>query len=487
MITRFSQQALVDASAEREGQVQFDVSEERNEQCEELLRLARVKLLFSHDITASRSAFEQTPQTACVDMRLMLSFEPGRYRSHKEELALLSSHMRTVFSITRARDVVRSGYPSEPILAEAAARQLHHWAKLEGSCTNPMLKILDANLTSDLLSRGELGEVAARLLLLTARDKAAVKAHGLDEPRLSFSKPVSVILFLEELLSEEVASNFLDSFPNNIAKGDPKYITLRQAFEFSVINFSHFAKFADDSAMSQDAALASFIRSMAIIPRNNAPIVDGKIPAVLDYRKPLSPDNMVEIGWQAKLRSTSGSTASTEYRVEEIKFFPKPSKDDKPDRRPYITIVMKLGVSQSIPLPATTPTNPHSKVAQKVIAIMNDPSSWEYITPSTPSTGNETYTLLENKTHHSDHHPRYSIFLNGCSPNLYKVIHPDETNDYRRILQRGDLLGDHPRQELDALRGVRMQKPFFSVGICFHWIANAVLNPLRSLKAYHQS
>ncbi|KAF9443671.1 hypothetical protein P691DRAFT_787662 [Macrolepiota fuliginosa MF-IS2] len=73
-------------------------------------------------------------------------------------------------------------------------------------------------------------------------------------------------------------------------------------------------------------------------------------------------------------------------------------------------------------------------------------------------------------------HPRYSIFVYGCSPDSYQVVKPVEMDAYGGLLQNDDLIGDHPRQDEDSLAAVRGQKPFFAGAEAFHWLQNGVLN-----------
>jgi hypothetical protein len=480
MMTKYTGGVLDQVCIKKKGLAQFPQDPLRATMCRELINLARSKLICSNSIEAPRSQSELLAQTACVDARVMLPFEPGRFSANRQQMELISSHMRTVFSVTQARDVVRSGYPSEPILAEAAARQLHHWATLAGEDSNPMLDILKMNLDNDLLDRGKLGAVVARSILLAARDRAAVTHHRNKAEPPHFTAPVPVVLFIEELLGHDVAQALLCSYPDNVASDDRQCRPLRQVFEHSVLNFSHFGKFADDSALSQDAALASFLRGMAIVPRNGAPGVDVGLPIVLDHRMPLSSENMTMLICQFKRRQIVKSAASTEIDLKPLGLFPpdqpKLSPEEQPDRRPAITMTMEVGATAPVPLPTKTPTDRESKDAVKTRAFTPRTASDE----RPPSSKSDTYNVPQPRLDPSSTHPRYAVFIHGCSSNVYRVIRPVEDSLYQQILQCGNLLGDHPRQDLDALLAVRNQKPFFSVGPwCFHWIENEFLNPNR--------
>ena len=92
--------------------------------CTEILELARAKLVASHDIDSSYKTFSGAAKLAVLDVQLSLDFEPRREKVQFEEAGLVESHMRVAYSIPDHREYLRSGYPSEPLLAEAAAQQL---------------------------------------------------------------------------------------------------------------------------------------------------------------------------------------------------------------------------------------------------------------------------------------------------------------------------------------------------------------------------
>lgn len=59
---------------------------------------------------------------AAVALRLLLEFDPTRQAAIVAESKLVQGHMRIAYSIPAHQEYVRSGAPSEPILAEAAAQ-----------------------------------------------------------------------------------------------------------------------------------------------------------------------------------------------------------------------------------------------------------------------------------------------------------------------------------------------------------------------------
>ncbi|KAI0654604.1 hypothetical protein C8Q70DRAFT_1086808 [Cubamyces menziesii] len=408
----------------------------------DVLELARRKLLCNDNMRMPIDSHTIAAQTAVLDVRIMLSFEPSREAAHRHEEQLVASHMRIAYSVPKDRIYLRSGYSSEPILAEAAARQLHEWRRqclgLEPSATG--LNILRKTFDHDLLSRGEVGEVIGRLLLMLARDSATcATSSDSDDPH--FSNPVPVTTFIEQLLSESFAKDVLTSRPDNLPANAPRGdLTFAEAFKDAVVNFTHFAKWADDSALSQDTALGCFIRSMAVICRNNAATVDVFIPVLMNKDAALDASVMTGIMVQFKLRAHSGTIAAYAIDATKVGLFKQTPDDDETQRHPYITLIMELGVNSEPPLLASIPVKPESKERGSA-------------------------------------YPRYSIYVYGCSPTVYRVISKNERGVYKHMLGGGKLLAEHPRQDPTSLRLVRMLKPFFAIGhTSWHWLYHTRLN-----------
>jgi len=93
----------------------------------EVMELVRAKLVASRAIDSSYDTFPRVARMAVLDVQLSLDYEPRREKVQIEEAGLVESHMRIAYSIPNDREYLRSGYPSEPLLAEAAARQLWKW------------------------------------------------------------------------------------------------------------------------------------------------------------------------------------------------------------------------------------------------------------------------------------------------------------------------------------------------------------------------
>lgn len=468
-----------------------------------LLMFARSKLLRNNSPRQSRSKFSHTAQTAVLDVRIMLSYEANRTSARLHEMELVANHMRTVYSIPKDREYLRSGYSSEPILAEAAARQLREWRMREieesRARTRTEIDILQHNLQHALLSRGEIGEAVGRTLFTMGRDGAS--ENGLNKgENIHFSKCVSVIDFITALFSEDCANAILDSEPDNLLKGKGK--KFRDVFKNAVVNFTHWGKLGDDAALSEDGMVGLFVRGMAGICRNNAELVDWVIPVLMDRNAPLLPKNFTAFLGQTKAQKVAGSRVAYAINEKKLEFFR--STDPTQGMRPYITLFLELGITPTPSVLAQTPTNPNSATGRKQKATAKAAASGEqstkpqrkknlghYIHVSKPASRSsprgktkvneeEEQAVEEEQADEEEQvniHPRYSVFLYGCSHHVYKVITKEDEDICKQILKSGDLLGEHPRQDPQSLDLVRQQKPFFATGTGgWGWIKNNYLN-----------
>ena len=455
----------------------------------DLLRLAQAKLV-SHpnrDLERERGAFSRAAQVAVLDVRIMLPFEPRSSSAQRLQMELVASHMRTVFSIPQHRQCVRSGYPSEPILAEAAARQLDLWRNARprdesGSCRRererelePAAVILDESIDDGLLDqeRGEVGKAVGRMLLILARDRAALAAHGLEkegEPPL-FSRAVPVNAFIEALFSPAVARVVLNSKPDNLPSASPEVTTFAEAFKDAVVNFTHFARWDaddDDGSMPDvNAAVGCFVRSMALACRRNTLKVGAFIPVLLDQSAHLRPEVMTAIlvrfnRKQGKTHTMgAGARAACPIDEEDVGLFGSDADGQgAPPQRPYITLVMELGVSD-LPSSSSHTDTGSADVNSSEVRVPVDvgkPPIW---------VSDEDGGLVETVQH-----PRYSITAYGCSHSVYGVIGEHDSGLYEQMIRKGDPLREHPQQDTGSLDLVRMLKPAFSTeDASWDWMA----------------
>jgi hypothetical protein len=134
--------------------------------------------------------------------------------------------MCVAFSIPKHREYLRSGYPSEPILAEAAARQMVEFQTLaaDGRDTSVMASILQTESN-----------------------------RGLQH---NFSKGCKLTTFIKHPFSDNYANQILNSIPDNIKWST----TFAEAFKDAIVRFTHFGKMADDTGTTTHAMFAAFVR-----------------------------------------------------------------------------------------------------------------------------------------------------------------------------------------------------------------------------------
>ena len=177
---------------------------------------------------------------------------------------------------------------------------------------------------------------------------------------------------------------------------------------------------------------------------------------------------------QFKRRINQGSIAQYAIDQRDVAFFPPEGinragidignlKVD-PAVRPYITLVMELGVtlrgqSKSTDRYAVKKMNKALRTGKPRPLRYSDAKQTTPVEEPTdsPSRGilfqgvSRTSARKPNKTVQ----PRYSIFAYGCSHLVYKVIREEDCNMYRQLLQNGALIVQHPRPKmLPAVRSM---------------------------------
>jgi hypothetical protein len=147
---------------------------------DDLIRFAMEKL--NHD-------WKDKPQTdaarlAVLSTCLLLEFEPHQIvTAQLAKEKQVASHMRIVYSVPHHREYMRSGNPSEPILAEVAAKLHANWG-LEES-----LHYL-VRIVGPLVGKKERGKLAARFLLILAQSQFPIKGT------IKYTHPIGVLDFL---------------------------------------------------------------------------------------------------------------------------------------------------------------------------------------------------------------------------------------------------------------------------------------------------
>ena len=435
----------------------------------EILELARAKLVASREIDSSYDTFSRAARLAVLDVQLSLDFEPRREKVQIEEASLVESHMRFAYSIPDHREYLRSGYPSEPLLAEAAAQQLWTWRT-----QNPFIVVetLTTILETGLLDRGELGELTGRQLLLDAYHRAVELEQSSGKMPPNFSAGCHLTTFIKMLYTDKYANMVLDSTPDNM-----NGVSFKQAFKDALVCFTHFGKMADDTGITSTAAWAAFTRHMAIMCRNGQRSVDCILPVLL-WNTELCEHVMTGVLVQFKRRKQSGTVAAYSIDQDTFNFFPRILEECThtsipTSYRPYISLIMELGIQQKVPEDAKTSSlyKPESSSSKKKSKgrPRTPPPTEGGSDHATPSKMHILHYGLRH--HHNEGHPRYNVFAYGCSPTVYRGIDVAHTSSYALLLSSRDFLSEHPRKDVQTLKAVRRMKPFWNGGDdCYHWI-----------------
>ena len=272
-----------------------------------------------------------------------------------------------------------------------------------------------------------------------------------------FSKAVSVIDFIQQLYSRDIAQSFLDSRPDNTADGH----TFRDAFKDTVINFTHWVKWADDSAPDVRIASYCFIRCMALAcTGKNSADIEAFIPVLLNKSAPVTADNMTGILIQLRLRTDFGRNSKPMIFHADTRLFPP----NDSTRRPYIVFVLELGI---IPPPSILPM----KLTREQQIERGYRNVAQEEGPETVAKPNEAQD--SSLSVHSDAtspgklrsercgHPRFTIFVYGCSPAVYEVIQERDRSDYECLLQSGAMGDKHAHDDFCRTPGGMEQEVVF--------------------------
>lgn len=256
---------------------------------------------------------------SALNVRILLDFEPRRQVAFDKAVSLVAGHMLIAHCVPEHREYIWTGAPSEPILAEAAARILNQKTDI------PHFLLQQHEL--GFISKGDRGELVARLLLTLAHDAAILAKKITDAVR--FSTPILLVDFLGAFLAPPHYEAVMNSTPTNIKSGDVNSVVFSEAFKDAVIHFTHFGKAGDDSLLNDEGAWMAFARGMAIQCANNQHTVDLCLPGLLSAGLKLSRSNMFPVWVQIKNKA---KLQRVHIEENEMKFF---STDD---HRPYVCI-----------------------------------------------------------------------------------------------------------------------------------------------------
>jgi hypothetical protein len=248
-------------------------------------------------------------------------------------------------------------------------------------------------------------------------------------------------------------------------------------------------------------------------------MVDIVIPVVLGREAKLDENVMTAI--LIKIKQNCDGVMPTNSNVtneKKLGFFPTDQASLESDEkifgglRPYISIVMELDIQSTISQ-VTKATEEEEVFRQRKETEETEKKSTERRKrdqstadlgesveetepPKTPPptkmkgpgiveetsaqikhTSGAALTMSDRLNDTNRNHPRFAIFVRGCSEKVYPLIGNRDT--YAQLLGTRNMLTEHPHQEQKYIDAVRMLKPFWTAGSAYHW------TNIEDMNSYH--
>ncbi|KAG9120007.1 hypothetical protein FRC07_004680 [Ceratobasidium sp. 392] len=348
---------------------------------------------------------------AALGVRIGITFDRANPAAQALQSRLVEVYMRVVYSISRHRAYTHTGSPSEPILAEAAARYLNADDATEQiAFLGP--KYLAEVCHKGLLERGKQGELYGRLLVTIAHDLALWSyldrtgiQLSLDRPRYHYPVPLSD--FMRALFRSEYHERILKAKPiNNSDEAD----NLEQAFSDSFLFFSHFALAEDSEILSTFGLTTALVRGMAIQAKDNQTSINAVIP--IHMGSPTTP---------IPEKTTSAINLQFKNRKQALDCKVDGSITVPDKATPVISIIFEFG-SEDVGVEVKRRSHPVTRQGK-------------------------------TELHQDDRH--YEIVVRGRSSEVFGVIEPGTKSDQEVILGAGTIVEDLPRSnELHSLEAL---------------------------------
>ncbi|KAF8749052.1 hypothetical protein RHS01_10436 [Rhizoctonia solani] len=355
---------------------------------------------------------------AVLGVRIGIAFNATNNTTYSIQSRLVESHLRVVYWIPEHQGYMYTGAPSEPILAEAAARYLNASNSDRKGIAVLGPRRLSEEIKKGLLARGERGEIAGRLLVTAAYEAALTIDSTMNNRKPWYHKPIPVMDFLFALFHSNHHDLIKGARSLTGLEGVP---TLNQAFANCHVFFSHFALAEDADMLSSTGLAIALVRGMALQAKDGHESIDAVIPVHIgSVTSPIDPSTTSAINLQFKNRQ----------RPMECNFKRSTTVPDL--KLPVISIVFELGITGSIREPITIVQEPRGPTRSGTRAI-----------------------------HPDDHH--YQIIVKGCSGKVFGVISDEAEAQYKAILGTASILQDFPRNKnKDNAEALLAMKPAFS-------------------------
>jgi hypothetical protein len=354
---------------------------------------------------------------AALGVRLGFTFEASTTTACELASRLVERHMRVALAVPKHGQYMWTCAPSEPFLAEAAARVCH----LETEAPT----ILSEHFASNVLARGERGETTARAYWTYAHDRvirAMARPTEFDAPW--YHRPIPVLSLLLQLFHPKLHNKILKARPS----GDSEGPELQVAFKDTFVHFSHFAIAGNEEMLRVDDMYAALIRGMALQSVQDQRSIDAVIPI-----------HMGKLDDEISPSMTSAINIQVNNRRHRRAVYIDRSITVPNNQVPVLSVVMELGDS-----------GPRSCAGEECLVEFQSSSNC-------PSA-----TLAKDPTRDHNH---YVLVACGHGSKTYSVVSENSEKLYSQILASGTLLQDFPRsgeeKQVEALYNL---KPCFEGG-----------------------
>jgi hypothetical protein len=287
--------------------------------------------------------FTRDTALAVLSVRCLLEFNGPTAGANLIPLRLVEDRMRIAYTFPESRNYVRSGYSSEPVLAEAAGRimQDHEDAILQ--------HLEEAMNDGEILGTTDFdGGLEGRLLLAFAYSDALREVSaGLHKPRIH--TPVPLLVLLRNLFSEDIYAELCRMHGGRF----------EEDFADAYVHFSHFAPSGDESELTPSMAAAALFRGLACNFESKTAAIDILVPVIFGKDTKFSAENLSIFGWKSRTRGYwAEAVASTFARYQRLheglseNGFKKPAlyiHADLSTETPVLDSVEPLGSSSTRP------------------------------------------------------------------------------------------------------------------------------------------
>lgn len=341
---------------------------------------------------------------ACLAVRFSLEFNPKTPQERSFEITQVEQHMRICLSATPGFHSLVTVSASEPLLAEAASIALPY--------TDVQRSLANA-LDTSCIHHGDRGELAAMVIIMAARDKAAATTGE-----------ASVVDFMEALLPESYFQILSQETPTISGSERWDKEKFSKTFKKSRMWFNHFIKIEDSALINVKFLWRLICRGAAILCANNQRAIDILLPVVYKNDK-IGQKNTTVILIQVKNDVSFTSTPRT-HLFKAMDPFNIGVFSNHKTIMPIVRMVFALGAKMTGP-----PADDDSEQAVKVIAK------------------SRTSTRHSRKDFTS-----WDIWFTGLSGQTFGVVTPDQEGPYQTLLGRRSSFDDAYELKGDSVNKV---------------------------------